>query len=953
MINNIIKKRFFVLYFLTVFVVFIIWIFHAKIADYTTYDFGNSIDKTFELKKGTHLEQVINIPEQNPHGFRINSIQRNDIEYKNESIYVEFSDEDTGKVYQRNNILLRDQFDEKNIYIPFEDELRAGTRLHVSIWSEGLGDEGPLLSYSNSYDYPSLFIINGLPSKYSFGSSLCYRVEDSNYLKPIIYFVIELLIGFFMLYLHKIVGLPIIYGRRHEEGVESKKNNWVFSRKSMKKIVTGVGSLCVISFVFFEFISYYCVEPAAGTNTHKVVSGVWKQDTIDKDFDIYKYTDLEFLDALKNYSYGSYKIQINEGDTISQIFYSEDDNLSGISVQLPGKLNKKGNILYKLYDVASGRKVDEGSHPISLVMRDNSYLAISPAGKQRDDVDKMQEYLDKKKYNHIARYLGIEFRHILEDSQDKYYRIELSFAGINDGPVSIIAEAGDENPVVINGKNTNLSLCILSSHQNYRDCLTFYHIWCVLTSMFLIIVYLLIRLSKGISFERLFFVGMMFFGVSFMVIIPPYCVPDEQIHIDSSYRVSNSLLGIDNNLGPDYIYKRRCDIDGSKNNTMSVDKERYLEICNSLKNPFVDENERELLPAYGGNAISNATILNYLPCAIGMTIGRILHLNLINVILLGRFFNLLVCALIVTWTLSILPFGKEVSALVILLPISLQQTASCSYDGLLTVGLLMFVSVCFAMVYDNRCSVINWLILFFTGFFVAVCKGGSYIPILGVSLLIPFGGEKVDWTKLRSLIAVYLGIIGIFIGQCSSRLVSLFFRSASNAKIGVTDHRSLYTLGYLITHPIELIRIFETNIIMRTDLYISTVTASGLGAVEIMVPWFLIIAFLILIILASMRSDKESLQFKFKRNHRLWVGFLCLISYVLICLSMLIVNTSFGSRIISGVQGRYFLPFLPPLFLLLSNNRYVNINKDSIKLIYTDFLLLVIEISMIFMKTLS
>ena len=51
------------------------------------------------------------------------------------------------------------------------------------------------------------------------------------------------------------------------------------------------------------------------------------------------------------------------------------------------------------------------------------------------------------------------------------------------------------------------------------------------------------------------------------------------------------------------------------------------------------------------------------------------------------------------------------------------------------------------------------------------------------------------------------------------------------------------------------------------------------------------------------------------------------LSRLFLLLSMLIAWTPMSSSVISGVQGRYFLPFLPALLLICKNDRLI-LTKD-------------------------
>ena len=64
------------------------------------------------------------------------------------------------------------------------------------------------------------------------------------------------------------------------------------------------------------------------------------------------------------------------------------------------------------------------------------------------------------------------------------------------------------------------------------------------------------------------------------------------------------------------------------------------------------------------------------------------------------------------------------------------------------------------------------------------------------------------------------------------------------------------------------------------------------------------------------------------------MGFLCLGSTGLILLGMLLQWTPMGYVSIEGVQGRYFLPFLPVLLMALKNDTIVLTKNGNRSILY-------------------
>ena len=92
------------------------------------------------------------------------------------------------------------------------------------------------------------------------------------------------------------------------------------------------------------------------------------------------------------------------------------------------------------------------------------------------------------------------------------------------------------------------------------------------------------------------------------------------------------------------------------------------------------------------------------------------------------------------------------------------------------------------------------------------------------------------------------------------------------------------------------------------------------------VPYLAVWAFTLCLIGLTLKIPGE--QICMNMRQRVWTGFLCAACGGLTMLSMLIAWTPVSSRVILGVQGRYFLPFLPVLLLALKN-RTVVLTKDK------------------------
>jgi uncharacterized membrane protein len=455
----------------------------------------------------------------------------------------------------------------------------------------------------------------------------------------------------------------------------------------------------------------------------------------------------------------------------------------------------------------------------------------------------------------------------------------------------------------------------------------------------------------------MYLVSALCMGLVFSFMTPVHTISDERTHIDSVYVLSNHLLGINDTPGPFRLPKRSCDFDSSIANTMPVTAERYRVVEENL---FGAAPKSEYVVVYNRNAADNVPVLCYLPAAIGFTAARILGRNLITMIMAARWLNLLACVLVTYLAVRRMPYGAPAIAVIGLFPKTLQQMSSCSYDGMIIAGTYLFIALCLTAAFDEEVCIADLLALLLASIFVASCKGGAYLPILGMVFLIPFARSAfasaeyakpgIRW-RIVSISAI-AGSLVLFAGKYVARLGGMFGRTSGSYTIAAGT-KTLYTLSDFIHAPAKLIRIYLNTIYMRMDGLIGELVGKNLSQ-----KWYIVYAFLALAVLGMLRKNSiirkteegipaaktngYSEDNHFRLPGRIWILLIAALSTSLIFLSMLIGFTSRDLGYVDGLQGRYFLP-LAPLPLLALENGLVHRDGigDTAILYAADFLLAV------------
>ena len=75
-----------------------------------------------------------------------------------------------------------------------------------------------------------------------------------------------------------------------------------------------------------------------------------------------------------------------------------------------------------------------------------------------------------------------------------------------------------------------------------------------------------------------------------------------------------------------------------------------------------------------------------------------------------------------------------------------------------------------------------------------------------------------------------------------------------------------------------------------------------------------------------------------RAGQKCWIALVCAACAGIILAGMLLTWTPYGNISIEGVQGRYFIPFMPALMLLVRNKRLVWEHSPERGLMYAGFI---------------
>lgn len=408
------------------------------------------------------------------------------------------------------------------------------------------------------------------------------------------------------------------------------------------------------------------------------------------------------------------------------------------------------------------------------------------------------------------------------------------------------------------------------------------------------------------------------FILIFGLLNAPWNTPDSDRHFEASYRFSSKILGQSedtewsgrtedvefyDNLWHKYFNFHNSDI--MSYSVMSSDT-TLLSSNNTLKEfqePDVD--------------MKYYSVVSYLPIVIGITLGRLLGLSFILTISLGRIFTAVLYVFLMYRAIKKVPYGKSIFLFIALFPVSLILAGAISYDSMVLISTLSFITS-FMAVMNNPEDRKETIELFVWSFVLGGVKGGGYLILLPLTFALYDRKQKEQ--SLRKV--VYTVISGLLSFVLFYSLLQI--GNSGLFQLGHMGDSSL-SISFLFTYPAKFLLMTIKSYFSYADQIIFGIPGRELGWIEKVLPVYITAGMMVILFLSSWLDNTKPQLTKSFRVSSILVIAICLISVP----AMLLSYTHANSTTIEGIQGRYFIPVLPLIVLLLTGKNNQIISKEN------------------------
>jgi uncharacterized membrane protein len=419
------------------------------------------------------------------------------------------------------------------------------------------------------------------------------------------------------------------------------------------------------------------------------------------------------------------------------------------------------------------------------------------------------------------------------------------------------------------------------------------------------------NLLASLTPERLLLTFGLIFGLAFLVVTPPFQVTDEYVHFYRAFQVSEGQWVGANALLPISLMDLAASV--SRGIQFHPENKQRLGDLRAQWGKPLNVEERAVVD-FRSTALYSP--IPYLPQSLGIAIGRVWGVSPLVLFYLGRLFNLICWISLSYLAIRTTPVFKWVFLLLALTPMSVFLAASVSVDAL-TNALSFLLIASFLYLSVGKISVIerkDIICLIVISVLLALSKQ-AYVLLLGLYLLIPVG--KLGSWKRYFLTGLALFSFTIFAAGAWSWGVKDLYAPNPRPGMAVVPKDQIL---YIWNNPLQFKDLLWTTVTGQVGTWVNTFTGV-LGWLDTRLPDPIYLSYPIILVFAALTDGTKDKLLTLK--NKLLIALVVVLSMFVVLTSGYILWTIVGSTSVEGIQGRYFIPVVPLMLLLLYNRKGV------------------------------
>lgn len=451
--------------------------------------------------------------------------------------------------------------------------------------------------------------------------------------------------------------------------------------------------------------------------------------------------------------------------------------------------------------------------------------------------------------------------------------------------------------------------------------------------------------TSGIT-KKFVYISLMF-GILFMVLTPPFQVPDEDSHFKKAYVLSkgNFFPEVqDEKLGYMLPSDMVAYINMQNAKCGKLDEKFSYKDVYLLERSSAERGEQ----IFDGFSTAKTNPIGHIIQATGITFGNVMakvmdvqNPSVLYYLYFARFFNLLFYVTIIAVSISITPILKRMMAMIGIMPMSLFLAASTSYDSILISLAFLACAIIFQISFGKELNTLNisYMVILILIAYVFIVIKIVYIPIFLLLLFLPKFELKNKKCYAKKLLGMGVVVVLLYI------ITKMIIPRTDVGKITDEAILAAQQIQFILHNPIKYMNIFIHTISELRMFFIST-TIGTFGLIDTNLFCVVLIAYVCVMMIVGIAEISLD-NIKIKIIDRL-ATFTSVAATIFGCfLAMYIYWTSIlegygvGAGEIQGVQGRYFIPVMPLVFLIFANTKLqrIGVMNKGMRIVADNFIL--------------
>jgi len=441
----------------------------------------------------------------------------------------------------------------------------------------------------------------------------------------------------------------------------------------------------------------------------------------------------------------------------------------------------------------------------------------------------------------------------------------------------------------------------------------------------------MINRIKEAPIEKIFLYLAVFFGIILIIVQPVFSAPDELFHFVQTFRLFYRPINPEydyTHIGIEIIIR----IVGSVVDGFEFEGGRHsfqllYNIIDAINDGTYFEKfylTRENMNDYVFGFNLTRTSFQYLPQGIGMLIGSLIYPSFGVMSFFGRLFQFILFTIVSFFSIKKAKFGKYVLAFVCLLPMTMQQVTSLSFDGMFFITIFAFFSYLTNLWVRNSPFLfkdIVYMIIFVLLFILTKANGISLMLLLFTIPSVLFG---------KNIIAISIEVIYSFLERhkwVTFILITMVF-------LLVINYFAPSVGGMRVSAQLLFNTWFRSDINTSLDIVSTSGLLGTFSWISFRLPGWLVIINMIVFIIIGLQ-EKQIVK---NSGRILFVSLIIILANIVLTTiimyrSWTIVHGEGLEYVAFGLQGRYYTPFL----LLVSTitlyfRKYINVNISKVNL---------------------